>query len=68
MLVEGFKNVQIPKLEVHRPAHARPLLYPDNPAIVAIATDGELDAPLERLDLNDPAAVAGFILHHQGLI
>lgn len=68
VLVEGFKNVQIPKLEVHRPAHGRPLLYPDNPAIVAIATDGELDAPLERLDLNDPAAVAGFILHHQGLI
>jgi len=68
VLVEGFKNVQIPKIEVHRPAHGRPLLYPDNPAIVAIATDGELDAPLERLDLNDPAAVAGFILHHQGLI
>ena len=68
VLVEGFKNVQIPKIEVHRPAHSRPLLYPDNPAIVAIATDGELDAPLERLDLNDPAAVAGFILHHQGLI
>ena len=68
VLVEGFKAVQIPKLEVHRPAVGKPLQYPDNPAIVAIATDVPLDAPLPRLDLNDPAAVADFILQHQGLI
>ena len=67
VLVEGFKAVQIPKLEVHRPAVGKPLQYQDNPAIVAIATDVPLDAPLPRLDLNDPAAVAAFILKHQGL-
>ena len=67
----GFKSVQIPKIEIHRPAHGRPLLYPDNPAVVAVATDAAPDAlpglPLPRLDLNDPAAVADFILRHQGL-
>lgn len=68
VLVEGFKSVQIPKLEVHRPSVGKPLQYPDNPAIVAIATDVPLDAPLPRLDLNDPAAVAAFILQHQSLI
>ncbi|GLT20741.1 molybdopterin-guanine dinucleotide biosynthesis protein MobB [Zoogloea oryzae] len=68
VLVEGFKAVQIPKLEVHRPAVGKPLQYQDNPAIVAIATDVPLDAPLPRLDINDPAAVAAFILQHQGLI
>ncbi len=68
VLVEGFKAVPIPKIEVHRPAHGRPLLHPDNPAIVAVATDGALDTGLPCLNLNDPAAVAGFILHHQGLI
>ena len=67
VLVEGFKAVQIPKLEVHRPAVGKPLQYQDNPAIVAIATDVPLDAPLPRLDINDPAAVAAFILTHQGL-
>ncbi|MCK6376357.1 MAG: molybdopterin-guanine dinucleotide biosynthesis protein B [Zoogloea sp.] len=67
VLVEGFKAVQIPKLEVHRPAVGKPLQYPDNPAIVAIATDVPVDAPLPRLDINDPAAVAVFILQHQGL-
>ena len=71
VLVEGFKSVHIPKIEIHRPAHGRPLLYPDNPAVVAVATDAAPDAlpglPLPRLDLNDPAAVADFILRHQGL-
>ena len=67
VLVEGFKAVPIPKLEVHRPAHGKPLLYPDNPAIVAIASDGDLRAPLPCLNLNDAAAVAAFILAHQGL-
>lgn len=71
VLVEGFKSVPIPKIEIHRPAHGRPLLYPDNPAIVAVATDAAADEfpglPLPRLDLNAPAAVADFILRHQGL-
>jgi len=71
VLVEGFKDVAIPKIEVHRPSQGRPLLHPGNPAIVAVATDGALGGgsggPLCCLDLNDPAAVADFILHHQGL-
>ena len=67
VLVEGFKSVAIPKIEVHRPLHGRPLLYPDNPAIVAIASDEALSAPICCLNLNDPATVAEFILHHQGL-
>ena len=67
VLVEGFKDVPIPKIEIHRPAHGKALLYPDNPAIVAIATDADLSGPLPCLNLNDPAAVAAFILTHQGL-
>ena len=67
VLVEGFKDVPIPKIEIHRPAHGKSLLYPDNPAIVAIAADAALSAPLSCLNLNDPAAVAAFILTHQGL-
>lgn len=68
VLVEGYKSVQIPKIEVHRPSLGKPLQYLDNPAIVAIASDGPIDGPLPQLDLNEPAAVAGFILQHQGLI
>lgn len=69
VLVEGFKAVPIPKIEIHRPSVGKPLLYPHNPAIVAVASDDpELVTPLPRLNLNDPAAVAEFILHHQGLL
>ncbi|MBK8335671.1 MAG: molybdopterin-guanine dinucleotide biosynthesis protein B [Sterolibacteriaceae bacterium] len=66
VLVEGFKAVPIPKLEVHRPAHGRPLMFPDNPHIVGIATDSMPAQPVPRhlthLDVNDPDRVTRFIL------
>jgi len=65
VLVEGFKHEAIPKLEVHRPANGKPPLWPDNPYIVAVASDAALDAPpagLPVLDLNDADAIVRFIL------
>ncbi len=67
VLVEGFKHYPMPKLEIHRPSHGRPLLHPDNPSIVAIASDAPLAAGLPWLDLNQPVQVADFILAHLGL-
>ena len=67
VLVEGFKYTAIPKIEVHRPENGKALLYPENPNIIAIATDGALTAPLPVLDLNDSAAIARFILDRVGL-
>ncbi|MFN4147933.1 MAG: molybdopterin-guanine dinucleotide biosynthesis protein B [Rhodocyclaceae bacterium] len=64
VLVEGFKQTPISKLEVHRPAHGRPPLWPENKSIVAVATDGKIDCPLPVLDLNDPDAIARFILDY----
>jgi len=66
VLVEGFKAERFPKIELHRPGMGRPLLFPKDTSIVAIATDeGGLACDpgvLPRLSLNDPAAVAEFIL------
>ena len=62
VLVEGYKRAPIPKIEVHRPATGRPLLFPGDPTIVAIATDAPIDAPIPRLDLDDPDAIATFVL------
>ena len=64
VIVEGFKRHPHPKLEVHRPSLGKPLLYPDDPHIVAIASDEPFAAPLPLLSLADPAAVAGFMLDH----
>ena len=41
ILVEGFKHERISKIELHRPALNKPLLYPEDPDIIAIASDEE---------------------------
>jgi molybdopterin-guanine dinucleotide biosynthesis protein B len=63
LLVEGFKRHPHPKLEIHRPSNGKPLLCPDDPHIVAVASDVPLAGlALPRLDLNDVPAIADFIL------
>ncbi|MGE5270222.1 MAG: molybdopterin-guanine dinucleotide biosynthesis protein B, partial [Thiohalocapsa sp.] len=66
LLVEGWKRHPHPKLEVHRPALGKPLLYPEDPHVVAIASDAPLAAPIPLLPLDDPPAVARFIAEHCG--
>jgi molybdopterin-guanine dinucleotide biosynthesis protein B len=66
LLVEGFKAHAHPKLEVHRPSVGKPLLYPDDPHIVAIASDTALTAPLPVLALADVKAIADFIIGGNG--
>jgi molybdopterin-guanine dinucleotide biosynthesis protein B len=51
---------------VYRAEVGEPLLHPHDANIVAVATDAALDTPLPRLNLNDPAAIAGFVLRHLG--
>lgn len=68
LLVEGFKYAPIPKLEVWRRVTGEPLLHPNDPHIVAIASDSEVETRLPRLDLNDVEGIAGFVLKHVGLI
>jgi hypothetical protein len=53
-------------LEVHRQAAGKPLLFPSDPDIVAVATDEPLDTTLPQLDVNYPEAVAVFIMHYFG--
>jgi molybdopterin-guanine dinucleotide biosynthesis protein B len=65
-LVEGYKWEPIGKLEVYRPALGQPALYPNDPYILAVASDGarpdDLPAGTEWLDLNAPADVLAWIL------
>lgn len=67
LLVEGFKHEPIPKLEVYRAATGETVLHPHDANIVAVASDEKLDTRLLQLDLNDPPAIAAFILNHVGL-
>jgi molybdopterin-guanine dinucleotide biosynthesis protein B len=63
VLIEGFKNGHFPKLEVWRPAIGKPLLWPEWPGIVAIASNAPLPTPdMPLLELSDTAAIATFVL------
>jgi molybdopterin-guanine dinucleotide biosynthesis protein MobB len=66
LLVEGFKRDPHPKLEVHRPSVGKPFLYPEDPHILAIASDETLVVPFPLLPLKDAAAIADFILGQHG--
>jgi molybdopterin-guanine dinucleotide biosynthesis protein B len=62
LFVEGFKHAPIPKLEVWRQATGEPLLHPNDPHIVAVASDAKVDTTLPLLDLNDVPGISEFIL------
>jgi molybdopterin-guanine dinucleotide biosynthesis protein B len=67
LLIEGFKTHAHPKLEIHRASEGKPLLCPGDPGIIAVATDRPLPPlGIPQLDLNDPEAIAGFILQATG--
>ena len=66
VLVEGFKDSDLLKIEVWRAESGKPARYADDDFITAIATDspGQLPTPtaLPLLDLNAPDAVADWLL------
>jgi molybdopterin-guanine dinucleotide biosynthesis protein MobB len=64
VLVEGFKQEAIPKIELHRSGMNRPLLFPSDPNVVAIACDYEIDPgdrPVTTLDINNIQQISHFI-------
>ncbi|HHQ4779455.1 TPA: bifunctional molybdopterin-guanine dinucleotide biosynthesis adaptor protein MobB/molybdopterin molybdotransferase MoeA [Aeromonas veronii] len=67
LLVEGFKHEHFPKIELHRAEIGKPLLFPEDSDIIALASDqpqqsGEQQqTSLPRLDINDLAAIADFV-------
>lgn len=67
VIVEGFKKEPYPKIEIHRRATGKPLLYPGDPSVVGIASDEALDTALPQFGLEDYDAIAAFVLRHTGL-
>ncbi|MBX6746319.1 MAG: molybdopterin-guanine dinucleotide biosynthesis protein B [Acetobacteraceae bacterium] len=62
VIVEGFKRDPHPKLEVHRAANGKPWLHPDDPAIVAAASDVKPPGDLPWIPLDDIEAIADLVL------
>ena len=66
VIVEGFKRDPIPRIEVHRRESGRPLLFPDDPQVMAIATDEPLDTALPQFGLDDVDAIATYLIAFVG--
>lgn len=62
VLVEGFKQEPIPKLEVWRAAEGSSRLSPNDPWIIALVTDQPQPGLLPCLDIQDPEAIARFLV------
>src|ERR1700720_4311302 len=62
VVIEGFKREPHRKIEVHRAANANPLLFPDDPGVVGIATDTAVETTLPAAHLDDIEAIAAMML------
>jgi molybdopterin-guanine dinucleotide biosynthesis protein B len=64
VLVEGYKREPVPKLEVHRAETARPWMFPDDPTILAVASDVEPPKAFPRIDIDAISQLTDFIVAH----
>jgi molybdopterin-guanine dinucleotide biosynthesis protein B len=69
VLVEGYKSHPFPKLEVYRPALGKSPIWPDDPNVIAVASDSDpgIDhrpgvGPRLLLALNRPDQIATWIV------
>ena len=62
VLVEGYKHIPFPKIELHRAELEKPYLHPQDSNIIAIACDAPIpDTAIAILDINDIQRIAQFI-------
>ncbi len=67
VIVEGWKHHAMPKIEVHRKLAEKPLLFPNDSSVIAVASDESLATALPQFHLDDAASVAAFIVSTLGL-
>jgi molybdopterin-guanine dinucleotide biosynthesis protein B len=65
VIIEGWKRDPHPKLEIFRASVGKPLIHPDDPHVVAIASDVPLpQAKVPRVSLDDTDAIIDILLAH----
>ncbi len=62
VLVEGFRHVPFPKIELHRPSLGKDLICQEDDYVIAVASDENISTNnLPLLDLNKPQDIADYI-------
>jgi len=62
VLVEGFRDLAVPAIEVFRSSQGRPALWPTSRRVIAVASDEPVLCDRVRLDLDNVVDIAKFIL------
>lgn len=66
VLVEGYRDCNLPKLEVWRAGNGKPVLYANDPFVAAVATDKPDNLPtptgLPVLKVDDGPAIAQWLM------
>ncbi len=61
LIVEGFKSNPHPKIEVHRAANGKPLMFKKDSTIVGVVADIDVETELPLAHLDDTPAIASMI-------
>ena len=64
VLVEGFKQADLPKIEVFRPENEKPPACRNDRNLLAVVSDAHLDWCVPRYPANDFEGLAEFIMEH----
>jgi molybdopterin-guanine dinucleotide biosynthesis protein B len=62
VVIEGYRNDPHRKIEVHRAANGKPLLFPNDPNVVGIASDIHVETSLPAVHLDDIPAIGAMLL------
>ena len=62
ILIEGYKNEFIKKLEVFRLGIGKPFLYPNDQNIFAIASDKKIEVPIPSLNINNISDICELLM------
>ena len=64
ILIEGYKRLDKPKLEIFRPEITKEPFCKDDQHLLALISDSNLDLSVPRFLTNDVAGVAEFLINH----
>ncbi|MCD9537700.1 bifunctional molybdopterin-guanine dinucleotide biosynthesis adaptor protein MobB/molybdopterin molybdotransferase MoeA [Photobacterium carnosum] len=64
ILVEGFKLLDFPKIELHRQVINKPWLFQDDNNIIAIASDIKADTTLPQISIDDLEQLTDFVVQY----
>ena len=62
ILVEGFKKLDFPKIELHRQEVGKPWLHPEDSNIIAVAANVPAETQLPQMDINNLDQITDFVV------